>query len=220
MRVVTFNIRHGAGLDRRVDLDRIARVIAASGAEVAGLQEVDRHYGPRSGFVDQPAYLADRLGMEVVFGANLGDTFGNAVLSAHPIVRWQNVHLDGGDREQRGLLRAEIDAGGHRWPVYVTHLENEDAAIRLDQARLVADLVGVPDGRTALLADLNAEPGSPELRVLSRNLVAAEHGPTFPAVWPCRRIDHVLCSADLRVDAAVMRSITASDHRPVVADLA
>lgn len=219
MRVVTFNIRHGAGLDRRVDLDRIARVIAATGAEVAGLQEVDRRHGPRSGYVDQPAYLAGRLGMEVAFGANLGDTFGNAVLSALPIAAWENVHLDGGGRERRGLLRAEIG----RWLVYVTHIENEDGAIRLDQARRVADLIGEPGRPTVLLADLNAEPGSPELRVLGRHLVAAEHGPTFPAAWPCRTIDHVLGSADVRVSARVARSFgarIASDHRPVVADLA
>jgi endonuclease/exonuclease/phosphatase family metal-dependent hydrolase len=71
LRVMCFNIHHGVGLDGRLDLERIARVAESQAAEVVGLQEVDRHFSTRSDFVDQARWLADRLSMHVVFGANL-----------------------------------------------------------------------------------------------------------------------------------------------------
>jgi endonuclease/exonuclease/phosphatase family metal-dependent hydrolase len=47
--VMSFNIHHGQGTDGVLDLERIARVIRASGADIVGLQEVDRHFGGRGG---------------------------------------------------------------------------------------------------------------------------------------------------------------------------
>lgn len=59
--VMTFNIHHAQGTDGVLDLQRIADVIEASGADVVGLQEVDRHYSARSDWVDQAAALAELL---------------------------------------------------------------------------------------------------------------------------------------------------------------
>ena len=42
LRVMTFNIHHGEGIDGRLDLERIARVITDARADLVGLQEVDR----------------------------------------------------------------------------------------------------------------------------------------------------------------------------------
>ena len=40
--VMTFNIHHAEGTDKRLDLDRIARVIRAAEPDLVALQEVDR----------------------------------------------------------------------------------------------------------------------------------------------------------------------------------
>lgn len=69
--VATYNIHHGAGADEVLDLERIARVVKDTGADVVGLQEVDRHWSSRSNFVDQANWLAERLDMHVAYGANL-----------------------------------------------------------------------------------------------------------------------------------------------------
>ena len=69
--VASFNIHHGAGTDDRLDLERVAADIQRTRAAVVGLQEVDRYWGDRSAFVDQAQWLANRLGMNVVYGANL-----------------------------------------------------------------------------------------------------------------------------------------------------
>jgi len=64
--VASYNIHRGVGLDRRPDLDRIADVIAEMSPDVIGLQEVVR--GTGSARADQAAYLATRLGMDLVMG--------------------------------------------------------------------------------------------------------------------------------------------------------
>lgn len=71
LRVATYNIHHAQGADGVLDLERIAQVLSDSGADVIGLQEVDRHWGERSENLDQAAWLGERLGMHVIYGANL-----------------------------------------------------------------------------------------------------------------------------------------------------
>lgn len=63
---MTFNIRHGRGMDNEINLPRIARVIAEAGAKVVALNEVDRRTR-RSGGVDQIRELAHLLDMEYAF---------------------------------------------------------------------------------------------------------------------------------------------------------
>ena len=45
----SYNIHRGLGLDRRLDLDRTAAVIAEIGPDVIGLQEVIREVGAHAG---------------------------------------------------------------------------------------------------------------------------------------------------------------------------
>jgi endonuclease/exonuclease/phosphatase family metal-dependent hydrolase len=240
MRAMTFNICHGAGVDHRVDLGRTLRVIRDARVDVAGLQEVDRHWGPRSGFVDQAGWLAHELGMYVAFGANIDHDppapgrprrqYGNAILSVAPIRNATNTLLPRtGDNEQRGLLAGDIDLDGVPWQVYVTHLQHDDPAERLAQAHAVVATIGTPDRPTVLLGDLNATPEAPEIQVLTSAYTdawAEAGGPlghTFPNPVPYRRIDYILLTGGVHLDTvAVLRSLRArlaSDHLPVVADL-
>ena len=83
VRVLCYNIHHGEGVDRKLDLERIARVIRSVSPEVVALQEVDRNT-QRTGRVDQPAELARLTKMKVVFEKNIdfqGGQYGNALLS-------------------------------------------------------------------------------------------------------------------------------------------
>ncbi|HET6530069.1 MAG TPA: endonuclease/exonuclease/phosphatase family protein [Actinoplanes sp.] len=238
---MTFNIRHGNGMDRRVDLNRAAGVIRAARPDVVGLQEVDRHFSDRSGFLDQAGQLAGTLSMHLAYGANLDldpptaggprRQFGNAILSRHPVLDSENVLLPRfADHEQRGLLRAEIAAGSRPWQIFTTHLQPNAAAERLAQARAVADRIGAPQHPLVLLADLNATPGTPEIRALTVGLADAWptaggwFGSTFPNPFPYRRIDYVLHSPAGRAETAVvvgsLSARIASDHLPVVADIA
>ena len=241
MRVLTFNIHHGVGTDGRLDLDRVAEVISGADVAVAGLQEVDRNFDGRSDFVDQAAYLADALEMHVVYGANIDldplvpggprRQYGTAILSGHPILDWENTHLPRfPGHEQRGLLRARITVRDQPVEVYNTHLQHDNAAERLAQARAIVELIGTPRDPVVLLGDLNARPAALAIRTLTGVLVDSwaeaglGAGYTFPSRGPDRRIDYVLHSADV-VDRSVAvltkpPAVFASDHLPVAADLA
>jgi endonuclease/exonuclease/phosphatase family metal-dependent hydrolase len=240
LRVMTYNISHGRGADRRVDLARIAGVIGAAGVDVAGLQEVDRHFSDRSGFVDQAGWLAGELGMHVTFGANidLGPAvpggphrqFGNAILSVAPIDDWDNTLLPrSGDNEQRGLLRAAVTVRGVPWQVYTTHLQHDDARERQAQAEAIVQVIRRPHRGVVLLGDLNASPASTEVRTLAEILIDAWRvahagfGATFPSPFPYRRLDYVMRSPDgaVRSTSVVgsVRARLASDHLPVVGGL-
>ncbi|WP_246957909.1 endonuclease/exonuclease/phosphatase family protein [Brachybacterium sp. Marseille-Q7125] len=67
LRVVSFNIRHGASAVNRLDLSRTLEVIRGTEADVVALQEVDRRFGERSGYEDQPGRLAEGLSMDALY---------------------------------------------------------------------------------------------------------------------------------------------------------
>ncbi|HEY9289951.1 MAG TPA: endonuclease/exonuclease/phosphatase family protein [Microlunatus sp.] len=235
--VMSFNIHHGAGTDEVLSLPRIADVIKANGADVIGLQEVDRHYSERSEWADQPAELAELLGYHVVFGANIDEEppaegrpriqYGTAILSRYPITAWQNTHLfQSPDQEQRGLLEASIDVNGKEFRFYDTHLAASSESDRQEQARQIIDLIE-HDRPGVLVGDMNAEPTAPEIKTLAADLddtwlTAGEGDPsTFPAEAPTKRIDMIFGTGRVQPvrSAVVDTDPVASDHRPVTAKI-
>jgi endonuclease/exonuclease/phosphatase family metal-dependent hydrolase len=237
MRAVTFNIHHGVGMDDRLDLERVAATIEALAVDVVGLQEVDRRFGQRSDFVDQPRELSRRLDMRLAYGPALdldpvrpGEPrrrYGNAVLSRHRIVSRTNLRLPRTAAvEQRALLRARIDFGDRLIDVYTTHFEAHNEAQRILQAAAVATTIASRANRPCiLLADLNARPDGTEMAAIAAVLddawrVGTGRGLTHPATSPNRRIDVVQHSSDVVPLAASVLATTASDHRPVIVDFA
>ena len=237
VRVMSFNLHHGVGSDGRLDLERAAALVEACAPDLVALQEVDRRLGARSDFVDQPAWLAERLGMEVAFGANidLGPTergthrrqYGTAQLSGHPNRWWRNIPLPlplGGER--RGLLEALVVVHDRPLRVLATHLQHDSAAGRAAQALAVEAVAAASAEPVVLLGDLNAAPHAPELATLATVLVDAwavagdGRGASYPTHRPRLRIDYVMTSPDLVVEAAAVVPSDASDHLPVVVDLA
>src|SRR3954447_17269340 len=95
IRIVTYNIHHGEGIDGKFDLKRIADVVMAEKPDVVAFQEVDQGTKRASG-VDQPAEFEKLTGMKVVFGRNIdydGGGYGTAVLTNLPIRSHESVKL-------------------------------------------------------------------------------------------------------------------------------
>ena len=111
LRVMSYNIHHGLGIDGKLDLNRIARLINDWGPDLIALQEVD-NMTSRSNFMNETDTLASRTNMYSVFGKNVevyGGEYGNAVLSKYPIVHSENRKLPrDGNSEQRGILAVWI----------------------------------------------------------------------------------------------------------------
>ena len=234
LRVLVFNIHHGAGTDGVLDLERVGRVIRSSGADIVGLQEVDRHYSARSDWADQGVELARALDMHLLYGANIDDEppgpdrprvqYGNAILSRYPIISSGNTLLYRSEgEEQRGLLTAVVDVPGEDVEVFNTHLSNTSATDRAQQSIQIQQLMGTPARPHVLVGDLNATPEAPEIATLNGFLndawTAAGEGDgyTFDSIIPVKRIDYIFTSDCLRPvrSRVVTTRPVVSDHLPV-----
>jgi endonuclease/exonuclease/phosphatase family metal-dependent hydrolase len=222
---MTYNIRNGRGSDQRVDLARIADVIAGYAPDVVALQEVDIGR-QRSGGVDQPAELASRLAMHARFVGCVEDgceRYGIATLSRWAIEDERTVRLPHGPgSEPRAALFLWL-----RWPgserrlaMVNTHLSTSGRE-RADQMAVLADALG--SGDTVVAGDLNCGASSSPYRRLCVALRAAASVRTWPARFPLLQLDHLLYRGALRLVSSGVWSRSparrASDHLPVVAEL-
>lgn len=231
---MSYNIHHGVGLDDRLSLQRIANVIRESGAEIVGLQEVDRFYGERSDDKDQAAELAGLLGYQYAYGANLdwgpeagkahNRQYGNAILSKHPILRSENILLSSFGDEQRGALHAVVNIQGIQVNVYNAHLGLE-APSRTVQVQELTDRASAALGPKIIMGDFNAEPDSSELQVLLdgdifvNSFRGIEDAFTFPSNDPSEKLDYMLTSLAVQHSNQRVIQSEASDHLPIAVDL-
>lgn len=217
--VVTLNLAHGAWAGVG-GLEAVARALERAGADLVGLQEVDRGLR-RSGGLDQAAWLARRLGLDGAFAPALrrdGGEYGNALLSRWPVLGIEAVPLPG-EGEPRAALVARVGLPPGPVRVVVTHLGLSAAAREAQAAALAAWLAREPDAPTVLLGDLNAEPEAPELRPLAAALRPLASPPTFPAWDPRHRSDAILVSGHWRADAVWVDPQPVSDHLALLARL-
>lgn len=222
IRAATYNIRHACGIDERVDLDRIAQVIAGLQADIIGLQEVDDGWS-RSGMVDQARYLADQLGMQYVFGTAFSrgsSRFGNAVLSRYPIVFWDQFRLPS-VKEPRTLVRTRIDLGGQDIEFCNVHL-GLSVGERLGHINEIIIPTLESIWPLILVGDFNSRPDSPEalrLRTILADICPLKGYYTYPSSRPDERIDYIMVSGQISPVEAGVISSGASDHCPLAATL-
>lgn len=231
LRMLSYNIHHAEGVDRKLDVERIAKLILSVKPDLVALQEVDQTV-KRSQSVDQPAELARLTKMHVAFGANIdlqGGHYGNALLSRFPIARHKNHLLPNLDQsEQRGVIEAEITLPDSKEPLMVlaTHLDHRaNDRERLASAKVLNELAAKHPNRPAVLAgDLNATPESTTLEQLATMWTRTNETPmaTIPVDRPKRQIDFILVRPRDRwkvVEVKVLEEAVASDHRAIFAVL-
>jgi endonuclease/exonuclease/phosphatase family metal-dependent hydrolase len=228
LRVLCYNIHHAEGVDGKLDLPRIARVILSMKPDLVALQEVDQKT-KRTQNVDQVAELARLTKMKSIFGANIdfqGGHYGNAILSRFPITRHKNHYLPNVDMgEQRGVLESNIKLSKERSVIFLaTHFDHR----RPDQerrasAKFINKMMGEQKNTPAILAgDLNDVASSPTLKEIGKLWLRTnkEITPTVPVTKPVRQIDYILVRPKERwkvVETQVLEEAVASDHRAIFA---
>lgn len=223
LRIVSYNIKHGLGMDGKIDLARIARVIAAEDPDVVTLQEVDQNC-QRSGSVDQAAELAKLLQMTAHFGKFLdfqGGKYGMAVLSRLPVEKILIHRLPEGAEPRIAL---EVQVKSPRWPgrfsVIGIHHDWTDEATRVSQVKALLDALEDRKEPVILAGDFNAERGDASLALLADGgwqTLRKEPAKTCPSVSPTAEIDFFIARnlPPFRYQEEVIAEKVASDHRPI-----
>ncbi len=123
IKVLTYNVHSCIGTDRRLDPQRVADVIAASGADIIALQELDVGRR-RTGGIDQAHLIATLLKMEAHFHPALHveeEKYGDAILTALPTKLMRAGPLPSVG-ETRGAIWLQVIANGLQFNVLNTHL--------------------------------------------------------------------------------------------------
>lgn len=223
LKVMSYNIHHGKNILGRDTLDIIAALIEESGADIIGLQEVDNGMY-RSKFRNQLKYLADSLSMYYAYGENLNilsGRYGNAILSKYPIVYSENILLPS-KREQRGMLRADIDVDGRKINFMSTHL-GLNIEEREKQMKVITDYTKTLTDEIIIVGDFNAQPEEDEIRRFSKFMIdtgyaaGESHQPTFDFPFVSGRIDYIFISPSFTLNEYRVIKSRASDHYPVEA---
>lgn len=229
LRVVSYNIRHGVGMDGKLDLDRTAAVLRRLEPDLVALQEIDESCG-RSGKVDQAAALGKALGMEHQFGEFMdydGGRYGLAVLSRLPVKATRRHALPRG-AEPRCALEVEVAMPGLETPLSFVGIHHDwtQEGIRVKQMQALVDLLG--DRRSSIIAgDYNGEPSDASLTLLRKagwRILTKAGSPESAKTWradaPTHEIDYVAERGLPRytVEHRVIDESIASDHRPILAE--
>jgi endonuclease/exonuclease/phosphatase family metal-dependent hydrolase len=229
LRVMTYNIHVGVGMDKKLDLQRVADVITHEKPDLVGLQEVDRGVKRTEG-KDEIVELASMTQMHYAFAHNLdyqGGQYGVAILSRYPIRnvvhrKFQNTR----ESERRGMLSVEVDTGNRTLTFVTTHLDYQYPDGRLFEAEQMLEVLRDVKPALIVVGDFNDEPSGSTYKLMINGFDDAwsrsrDAGLSYPADKPVKRIDYIFTRRGnrLRAKKAWIVNTLASDHLPVVADI-
>lgn len=195
LRIASYNLHRCVGGDGVQDASRVAAVIAETGCDTIGLQEVDNRADGGHDSI-QLDYLAEKAGMTGIAGhtiVNHEGHYGNALITRRPVLAVRRHDLSFRDHEPRGALEADLDIEGRIVRVIVTHFGLRPAERRDQARRMIEVLADVPEGRqVVVLGDINEWlPLGRPLRWLHRLLGEAPAERSFPARFPMFALDRV-----------------------------
>jgi endonuclease/exonuclease/phosphatase family metal-dependent hydrolase len=231
LKVMSFNILHGATTKNDFNLDTIAGVINYYQPDLVALQEVDFRTNRAKNY-DLPTELGIRTKMASLFARAMyydGGEYGEAVLSKFTFIGSENValpHLP--DSEPRAALVTRIKTkNGNTIQFVGTHLDHlKDETDRVMQAKSIVAHLGDTEYPTLLVGDLNSVPTSTPIHIISEKFSKPEHpnawNGTYPATGPTKCIDHIMYNMPKKwqlLDYEVLCENYASDHCIVIATL-
>lgn len=223
LRIMSYNIHNGTGLDGQRDLERIAAVIHREDPDVVAIQEADS-MTERSGSVDMMKVLGQYTGMYPVFGAAIpyqGGKYGVGILSREKPLNWYTLPLPG-QGERRVLLIAEFE----KYVFCATHFSLTEAD-RLASLPLLNGAVEKYRKPVFLAGDLNAHPDDAVIQKLKEKFqpLTDQRKMTFPADKPTECLDYIWgmkgegIPSYAGIQSRVVEETIASDHRPLYAEV-
>jgi endonuclease/exonuclease/phosphatase family metal-dependent hydrolase len=235
LRLVSYNIHKGVGVDRHYRLDRIAEVVRHYDPDVVCLQEV--LWKPvADGHRTQPQAIADALGLpHRIIALNCHrrtGTYGNMTLSRYPLEECENLDLTRRFQKPRAALYTRIRLPHARLHVFNAHL----GLAGFERVRQMQDLVAEtervapPHEAVVYAGDMN------DWRHRIYPVVLEEAGfhcavgdaddpghSTYPSWYPVGALDKVFVRGGVKAVRAFPSRLAlcrvASDHLPLIAEL-
>jgi endonuclease/exonuclease/phosphatase family metal-dependent hydrolase len=229
MKIVTYNIHKGRGLDGRVSIQRISKVLAELRADIIALQEV---YSESTGTQGQVEKLAHDLEMHVAFGKtrhHLARPYGNAILTRWPIIDSCEMDISWIRRERRGCIRADLKTPSGVLHVFNIHMGTSYFERRTQVRTLISSktLHENLSGPRVLVGDFNEWIKGLTTRMLSEKFESLnmqlhiQRRRSYPGILPFLHLDHIYFERPLHIEKAELvrnrLALVASDHLPLAA---
>lgn len=220
LRLMSYNIHNGVGMDKVRDYDRLSAVIRKMHPNIVAIQELDS-VTHRSNGDDVLAELAKRTKMKAFYAPAIeydGGKYGIGVLAKKKPIAVYKYALPGRE-ERRALIVVEFK----KMVFCCTHmsLTKED---RLASLKIIQDIASRYKGKKSFFVagDFNDFPDSALIQGVSKDfqILTDISLPTFPAPSPKEIIDYIVVQKDglkqfVVKEAIVIDEPVASDHRPV-----
>lgn len=234
LKIMSYNIRHGVGMDMVLELSRSERIIKSHSPDLCGLQEVD-NFCLRSGSIGQTDYLAQKTLMKGTFGKFMdyqGGEYGMATLIGKPLISTKVLQLPDGRDEPRSSIIHEIQIAENCIIAFANvHFDwidgNEGVTNRLNQSKALVKYLDSLGRATIITGDFNCTPDSPSMQYFAeQGFVFVEKGEDNLSFQGDAKseIDHVIYrnTGDVKFKKKSIQLLDesiVSDHRPLVAEL-
>ena len=222
LRLTSYNIQHGEGLDKKIDHARQAKILRKAHADIVAIQEVDS-VTKRNGGLYSLEEIGRKAKMVSTFAPAInfqGGKYGIGILSKKQPLSVRRISLPGRE-EPRMLLVAEFE----HYVVACTHLSLTDED-RMLSVPIILEEAKKWTKPFVIMGDLNDEPNTPFYKEMQKYFLFLNpaHDKTFPADEPNICIDHVAIfvpvpDAPISFYRTWVGEDTFSDHRPLHARL-
>lgn len=231
IRVMSYNIHYGKGINGIFSLENIAEVIKKADPDIIGLQEIS------------DSLMAEKLGvltgMRAVFGASLGRSngYGDAILCKYPFEWVSNHSIPSASSSRYQAMAIDVDFSDlpenlGKIRIINTHFDwlrtigseyARLATIDVIEESFFKNQKKIP---SILTADLNSTPDSDVIKKFKNyGWVNYEDGNTYythSSTNPKKQIDYILYRSKDEWEVknfSVMYGEESSDHLPVIMDL-
>jgi len=224
LRILSFNILHGATTKGDFNLDVIAKVISEAKPDFVALQEVD-YKTNRAKKYDLVQELGFRTNMTSLFGRAMyydDGEYGKGILTKYTLLKSRVEALPyTADNEPRAALEIVTAINKKDTIAFIgTHLDHtKNENDRIDQALEINEIFLLNKYPTILAGDLNAEPGSKPINILEEIWTASYRVDslinTYPSDYPVSKIDYIMFYPENRwrvLETKVIQDTLASDH--------
>eukprot|EP01084_Bolivina_argentea_P020755 38574_1 len=243
IRLMSYNIHSGYGMDNKLDINRIAKCINSQNVDILCLQEAEWESTRYKS--DQTKDIANMCGLkyyhiEAAHDQHFNGYFGNSICSKYIILDTKILKYPkfcSCNRSKRNAIAVKLDIGNNNYIWCInTHFQNDIVyyETQYQSYHLVHFVNNIVENEmkndssnefigVIIAGDFNLPVVSSPIQYLKNKFVSCDMiGSTFPASNPISKLDHIWLHNNeankLMVDrnsCYVVNDSISSDHRPV-----